>query len=302
MKHLFTLLFILTANLLLSQVDSTAVGSPDSLEIDLTPPAPQRAKHLFLEFELGYGKSHYEIIGNKYPELVSCRGEHEKKIKVPTAELKVGYQIKNWWSVSAGFQYFQTGFDFSEEKMLSDTLPMEFVIGCEVYEVVDPQYGYVFAGFFDPRFASGIIGYHPAEATLSIKPRYHYLGFPVKTELSALLAVTRGHGWARLFVNGGVTPNYMVKQGYHQSYENESWSYVLEDSVGIPAPYLRRWNMSASVGVGLAFMIRKQCEVRIEMNRQDQLFCLFNWTHEYYQERHGISTLNISWRYYFRKQ
>lgn len=297
MKHLFTLLLILSGNFLFAQTDSAEIDTAmsDNQRVEFA-----KAKHLFIQIGYGYGRCHYNVIGNRYPELVACRSEHETPINVPMSDLRVGYQIKEWWSLSVGIQYFQTGFDFSEEKALSDTLPMEFVIGCEVYDVVDPEHGYVYNGFYDPRYASGILGYHPDDATLRIKPRYHYLGLPIQTEFSGYLYLARLRGLG-VFANAGLTPNYMIKQGYYQSYENASWKYVMEDSIGLPSSFIRRWNMSAEFGLGVKFISAKRFEARAEFHNQFQLFCLFDpkrYSKEVYQERHSISMVNISLRFY----
>lgn len=301
MKHLFTLLLILSGSFLFAQADSTEIDTTIS---DNQNTEFEKAKRVFVEVGYGYGMCHYKVIGDTYPALIACRSEHETPINVPMSDLRVGYQIKEWWSLGAGIQYFQTGFDFSEEKTLSDTLPMEFVIGCEVYNVVDPEFGYVYNGFFDPRFASGILGYHPDEATLNNKPRYHYLGLPIKTELSGYLNFLRFRSLG-VFINAGLTPNYMIKQNYYQSYENASWTYVLQDSTGVPSSYIRRWNMSAEFGLGVKFISVKRFEARVEYHNQYQLFYLFDqkrYTKEDYQERHSISMVNISLRYYLGKK
>jgi hypothetical protein len=304
MKHLFTLALVVIANALFAQIETDGI---DSTVVDTTysygPPPPERLHRFFLAADVGRGVSYHSILGEHYQELEDCRNEHENNIYVPTASLNLGYHLKRWWDVSVGLQYFQTGFDFSEQKSLSDTLPYEFSIGCDVYQAVHPSMGFVWAAFYDPRFVSGISGYHPTSATLKIRERYHYVGIPVKTELNIFVRHTIGRGLARLFVNAGVTPNYMVKQLYDMSFSNETWSYTVQDSVGIPAPFVRRWNLSSSFGGGITLMVRDHFEFRLEGNVQHQLIYFFNWRlggNFDYQEKHSVNSTKISVRYYFR--
>lgn len=300
MKHLFTLLLIFSVNVLTSQEDTL---NEDSIRYAMHPRAPQREHHFFVSTALRYGESYHALTSEKYPELVSCLGEHTRNAYFPSAELMLGYHIRNWWDVSIGVQYFETGYDYAATKQLSDTLPAEFAIGCDVYHAVDPKYGFIQANFYDPRFFSLIQEYHPAEAVQKVKLRYYYLGFPIKTELTALLAITTRRGWARVFINGGVTPNYMIKQRYDVSFQKDSWNYVYQDSIGSPAPFIRRWNLSTSVGAGITFVIRENYEVRIEFSRQDQLFDLFNWrlnAKQDYEEKHRVYGGGLSFRYFLR--
>jgi hypothetical protein len=297
MKHLFTFLLVLTSTLLWAQDDSLA---DDSTDYKTRAEYAYRVHHFFLDIDAGFGTAHHTIFGNHYQELADCRHEHEKDIYIPTARVSLGYKLRHWWSVSIGLQYFETGFDFSEEKQLSDTLPSEFSIGCDVYQAVDPYRGFIRYAFFDPRFVSGIQGYHPSQATLNIRERYKYIGLPIQTELSTELHIN-SRGRTILFVNGGVTPNYMLKQEYDMSFSNESWNYVVQDSVGVPAPFVRRWNMMSSFGVGFTVIIRERYELKFEASNQYQLFYFFNWRlwgNYDYQEKHNISTLKVSFRYY----
>lgn len=300
MKHLFTFLLLLSGSMLFAQDDSL---TDDSTDYETRATAAYRLHHFFLDIDAGYGTAHHKIFGNHFQELADCRSMHEKNIRIPTARVSLGYKLQHWWSVSIGLQYFETGFDFSEEKQLSDTLPAEFSIGCDVYQAVNPQFGFIQYAFFDPRFASVIQGYHPSRATLNIRERYKYIGLPIQTELSTTLFInTRGR--TTLFVNGGVTPNYMLKQEYDMSYSNDSWNYIVQDSVGVPAPFVRRWNMMSNFGVGFTVVIRERYELKFEASRQYQLLYFFNWRlwgNFDYQEKHDIGTLKLSFRYYLGK-
>jgi hypothetical protein len=303
MKHLFTLMLLLAGSALIAQIDSTETepSEDDSLSFGLLPISPQRAKHFFLDVELGYLRSYHEVRGNKYRELWECRGGHETRIFAPTAELRAGYQIKNWWSVSAGVQYFQTGFDFTETKTLQDSVDVDIVIGCDSYGADNSSFGFMYTGFYDPRFLSYVKGPHPDQATMNIRLRYFYIGLPVKTEFSAFIRTTRMQQF-KLFVTGVVSPNYIVKQRYDVSFQSDGWNFVERDSVGVPAPYIRRWNLGGGYGLGFSLLVRKQFEMRLEFNRQEQLLYLFNWRlfqKDDYQERHAISSAKFSLRYYF---
>lgn len=297
MKHQFTLFLVLSVNLLCAQEDSLA---DDSTDYETRAQYAYRFHHFFLDIDAGYGTAHHTIFGNHFQELVDCRKMHEKDIHIPTARISLGYKLKHWWSVSMGLQYFETGFDFSEEKQLSDTLPSEFSIGCDVYQAVDPYRGFIRYAFYDPRFASFIQGYHPTQATLDIRERYKYIGLPIQTEVSTTLLIN-WRGRSTLFVNAGVTPNYMLKQEYDMTFSNGSWSYVVQDSVGVPAPFVRRWNMMSNFGVGFTVIIRERYELKFEASRQYQMLYFFNWRlsgNFDYQEKHDIGTLKVAFRYY----
>lgn len=298
MKHWFTLIFLLVGMSILAQEDSP---ESDTADYELSPPIPKRAKRLFITASYGYGTSYHSVSSEKYAELVSCRGEHEKNLEVPSAELNVGYHIKHWWNVSVGLEYFETGFNFSEEKSLSDTMSHEFSNGCDVYNSVHPYAGYVWYGFHDPRFVGYIQGYHPTSATQKINVHYYYLGIPVKTELSFTLS-TAHLGYLRPYVVGGLTPNYMIRQQYDASFENGTWKYVQQDSIGIPYQFLRRGNVSTVAGFGLKFFVKNKFDVSAEYNRQDQLLDIFNWRFydkQDYEEKHRVYRVKFAVTYYF---
>jgi hypothetical protein len=291
MKHLFTLLLIFCGIAVFAQ--------EDTLQYDSIPTSHSR-RDFFLNAGFGYGVAHRGISTNGYSELVTCREACETPLNVPSAELNVGYHITNWWNVSVGLQYFQTGLRFSEEKTLSDTLPNEFSIGCDVYEAVNPRIGFVQYAFFDPRFVGVIQGYHPSSATLEVNLRYHYIGLPVKTSFTAVIRTSHFRDFG-LFVSGSITPNYMIRQLYDVRFKNHDWEFVQQDSTGIPAQFIRRWNLSTSVSVGVTLLRTKNCEVSLEVNRQDQLLNLFNWrlfSQFDYEEKHRIGRAVLSVTYF----
>lgn len=301
MKHLFTSFLAIYSIVLYSQQDSVVADSSAPYR-----PTPMRCYNnegrWFVAADGALGWAYRGIESKQYSELQKCREQHELPAKVPLFGVSAGYYFRNWFNVAIGLGYTESGFNFSERRDLIDTIPMEFVIGCDVYGAVNPQYGYLGpAAFYDPRLTSGILGYHPKSATLNINVRYYQLVFPILAQFNWTIRLNPWN-YVHAFANVGISPNYIVKQRYDNSFEGENWNYVLEDSVGQVAPYIRRWNAGAIGNVGILYEITQEWLIGVEGGFQYQIFELFNWRlygKKDYAEHQYISRLGIQLRYIF---
>lgn len=294
MKHLFTSILILLSQWLISQNDTTYSDTVPTQ----SPKDYYYAKEssCFLKGSVAFGNAYRGIMGSKYEELIDCRNEHESSINVPEGGVDFGYRFTNWLSIGAGLHFLETGFDFREDRSLSDTLPMEFVVGCDVYNVVNASAGYVGAGFFDPRLNTAIVGLHPSSATLDIQVRYYYLNLPIQAELTGSILYGRSSGRLQVFVNGGLAPNYMVKQKFSHSFSNGNWNVSVDDSIGTPIFCMQRWNIGALFGGGFSVHVNEKILVRAEFNTQFQLRNIFNEklsAHTNYIEKHNVYRLGL---------
>lgn len=294
MKHLFTLILLM--------IGVAVTAQEDSLEYDSVPEpvSYHRDRRFFLNAEFGYGTAYRSISSTQYLALIKCRNGHENGAQVFSAGMYGGYSIYGWWRVRAGIQYFETGFQFSEEKTFRDTAHSEFTVGCDVYNAVDPRIGFIWYAFYDPRFLARIEGAHPEKAEMNVNVRYYYVAFPLSTEFTAAIRTTHFRDF-RLFVSGGITPNYMIRQRYDIRFKNEDWEFIAQDSIGVPANFIRRWNLSTSISVGISLLQRDNFEINLELNRQDQLLDLFGWQlyAKYdYKEKHHVTRGVLSVTYF----
>lgn len=294
MKHLFTLILLM--------IGVAVTAQEDSLEYDSVPEpvSYHRDRRFFLNAEFGYGTAYRSVSGPHYSPMIECRNEHETGIGALSAGIHAGYHIFDWWSVRAGLQYFETGFQFSEEKTFRDTMSSEFSLGCDVYNAVDPRVGFVGYAFYDPRLLAVIEGNRPRQATMNVNVKYYYVGLPVSTELTAVVRTAHFRDF-RLFVRGGITPNYMFRQQYDVSFSNGDWQYTYQDSTGVPANFLRRWNLSTSVSFGVSLLRRENFEINFELNRQNHLLNVFNWqlfAPYDYEEKHHVTRGVLSVTYF----
>ena len=251
-------------------------------------------KHrLSLGLNVSPGYSFRKIESRKYSELIHCREEHETAIYTLNGGLSVGYRLNKYFELVSGISYFQTGFDFSEDVQLSDTLENEFLIGCNVYDAVHPWMGYIKYGFHDPRYRYYISGYHPSQGTLNIKVRYHYLDVPL------MVRFNMGQKRFRAYITVGASGNFMVSYDETITVENEGnifSSYKSEDK------YLysisNRWNFSALAGAGMSYRVNQSFSIGAEFSARYQLRNLFTkeWVRypSWYVEHHYSATAGVS--------
>jgi len=249
---------------------------------------------LSLGLNVSPGYSFRKIESRKYSELIHCREEHETAIYTLNGGLSVGYRLNKYFELVSGISYFQTGFDFSEDVQLSDTLENEFLIGCEVYYVVDPEIGFVGAGFFDRRFVYYISGYHPAQGTLNIKIRYHYLDVPV------ILRFGVGQKRLRGYLTTGISANFMIRNDLSITVDNNgnTFSSYQADGKNLYFLFSSRWNFSALAGAGVSYRLSELFSIGAEFSARYQLRDLFSkeWRPHpnVYQERHYSATAGVS--------
>ncbi|HTF05362.1 MAG TPA: outer membrane beta-barrel protein [Bacteroidia bacterium] len=253
---------------------------------------------LSVGLNLSVGYSFRKIESRKYSELIHCREEHETGILTPNAGLSVAYRLNKNFQLVSGISYFQTGFDFSEDVQLSDTLENEFLIGCEVYNVVDPKIGYVQNNFYDPRFAYYISGYHPSQGTLNIKVRYHYLDVPL------MVRFNMGQKRFRAYVAAGASANFMVSYDETIKVKNEgtTFSSYRDEDKGLFFVF-NRWNFSALGCAGVSYRVNQSFSIGAEFSGRYQLRNIFTkesqGNADWYVEHHYSATAGVSVWYYW---
>lgn len=270
----------------------------DSVDSDTIIPGHsfQLGKHKWtLGFEFEGTITYRRLKDSKHKELVDCRNEHDKPTTGIQCGLMVRREISKNLELVSGISFFQTGFEFSEGKKLSDTLDMEFMIGCEIGFIVDPQYGYVGSGFWDPRYSYIVYGLHPDTATLNIKLEHNYIEVPLLLKGNFGKRRTRG-----CFAMGGGV-NYMV--GMKQSVtltndEGYSNHYVTTEM----PDYYRRWNYSVLTAIGIESKVRENLSAGFHLSGRYQLRSIFG--HEYYadyKENHFNFSVGAGIYYHFGK-
>jgi hypothetical protein len=166
MKRIYsTFFFLLTAALLYSQ-DSTTTDKTE--------------KPIFrLGFHANLAYTYRIIKSSDYTEIIDCRNGHEKGNFSISGGLDLNFRLSNHFDFATGIRHIQTGFELNETLQLDSTIINEFAGGCNVYNFVDPEHGYIRLAFFDPRYNTIVPGYHPSQVKTEMRIRYRFLDIPL---------------------------------------------------------------------------------------------------------------------------
>lgn len=243
----------------------------------------------------GMGYAFRILESRRYAELLACRAACESAIYTPAAGVNVIYKLHKNLDVISGISYFQTGFDLSEERQLNDTLEFEFIVACDVDRIVDPERGYIGAGFCDPRYGYGISGLHPDQGTLKINMRYHYLDIPL------LLRANVGQKRFRAFVLAGASYNVLFRYYQRIAVENNGVEFSIYEPDPEPHYYAihRRFNLSALAGAGMSYRINRSLSLGVQAMGRYQLLSVFRKEWKDYNERHYRLGADVSLEYFF---
>jgi hypothetical protein len=258
--------------------------------------------------DISLGYCFRKIESKLYPEMVACRNEHEQAAYLPHAGIAFHYRITNWFQLVSGIRYLQTGFNFKEERQLSDTLETELGSACDVYHVVDPAWGYLVSGFLDPRYGFLIKGEHPDTATLKFQVRYHYIDVPLKARFS-LEKKLIFHKAKRpvvssisLFVYAGISINYLFRQNISYQFENNGTEFASNTYSGKPFDNIEKINYSLLTGGGIRYRATQKVAFEVHADAQWQQINIFQpdkYYRKYYIEKHYRYDAGLSVFYYF---
>lgn len=275
MRNALLIPALLCTLLAAAQADST-LPAPDSVRI---PKWEER--NFSVGAECGMGIALYRL-NTTHTALAECRKHHDEPMLSGLFALKVRYRLNDRLELMSGLSYYETGFSFSEEKQLSDTLGQEFVLGCEIGNIVDPKNGYTGIGFFDSRYATIIYGLHPGHGTMHVKLKYNYIDVPL------LLKVQLGKKQTRCYVAGGAGVNYLVgvtERIFFSTESEEFGQWVLTD---VPAMY-RRWNFSAQAAFGVEQLMSDRLSSGFQVSGKYHLQSIFGSSagfQDSYKENH----------------
>jgi hypothetical protein len=271
-----------------AQIDSTHT---DTLDPSLSFRHDERKWTLGFDFE---GALAYRRVSSPtYKELAECRSHHDKPITTINVGLTARYELNRTLELVSGITWFQTGFSFSEDKQLRDSLSPEFLVGCDVYAALDPGHGFVREGFFDPRYVYIVTGPHPKKATLEMKVTYDFLEVPL------MLKVNIGHNRTRAFISGGAAIDYLYAMSHTivlTDHVNYSGRYGTNDI----ADYYRRWNCSALLSAGVESKLHKNLSVGFHLNGRYQVRSIFgDEFYRNYKEHHFSIAVGGGFYYHF---
>jgi len=251
--------------------------------------------------DISIGYCFRKIESPLYPEIIACRNEHEQAVYLPQAGLAFHYRITNWFQLVSGIRYLQTGFNFEEERQLSDTLETELGAACDVYKVVNPARGWLYSGFTDPRYGFLIKGNHPDTATLKFQVRYHYIDVPLKARFS-LAKKLSVHKVVSFFVYAGISINYLFRQNISYQLENNGNEFASNTYRGKPFDNIAKMNYSFLTGSGIRYRASQKTAFEFHLDGQWQQINLFQPDKYYrtsYIEKHYRYDAGLSLFYYF---
>lgn len=280
MRKLLLLCTILSAYELRAQVADTTIA--DTLNPELSFLLDQRKWSLGFEYEATVFYRH--LRSETEQELVGCRTMHEEFNTGINFAISLRYELNDHLELVTGISFFETGFKFSEPKNLSDTLDLEFMIGCEVHDVVDPERGFVGIGFYDPRYSYQVYGLHPKSVTMYVDLEYRYAEVPL------LLKVNMGKGRTRGFLSAGVGVNYltscklMINLNNNRDYGDQ---YITNEVFS----FYQRLNYSALITLGVESKLLRNLSVGFHIGGRYQLRSLFTkeFNEEYKEHHYNIS-------------
>jgi hypothetical protein len=280
MRKLFLLGAVLFTDVLPAQNADTTVA--DSLNPELSFQLDQRKWSVGFEYEGTVFYRHLRCDAEQ--ELVGCRNMHEELNTGINVAFSLRYELNNSIELVTGISFFETGFKFSEPKNLSDTLDMEFMIGCEVHDIVDPERGFVGIGFYDPRYSYQVYGLHPKSVTMYVDLEYHYAEVPL------LLKVNMGKKRTRGFISAGVGVNYltscklMINLNNNRDYGDQYTTYELFS-------FYQRLNYSVLIALGVESKLIRNFSVGFHLGGRYQLRSLFtkDFNEEYKEHHYNIS-------------
>lgn len=287
MKFSIPILFLISLSSLQAQNDSLQLDSTDRKTTIHDSWNEESLKERYsMGFDFTYGYSYRTIKSEKYPELINCRNEHEQAVYLPKAGINFHYRINKWIQFNTGINYLKTGFDHKEIAKLNDTLSTEFTIACNEYDAVSPSHGFIYYGFFDPRFLYIFQNLHPSQCDRLIELRYDYLEVPITIRLS----------YQRRNFNfnfyGGTSIDYLLKESIHNVFTSNG-TVVAEESNTIPlkAYSIRtKINFSWLAGAGFRYSVNKKLSIELHGGVQKQLFNIF-------EDEFGLDYQEYQYRY-----
>jgi hypothetical protein len=179
--------------------------------------------------------------------LVDCRNAHESATLNVSPRLEFGYRISNRCWIDVGVQYQRYGFNTSETVTLNNQSDIQIFAMCDVNDVVAQNIGFIYYGYFDPRFAFTIQNAVPGDATVSYKFRYDFLELPISFRQNWAL------GKARISWRIGITNSYLLRNASTVTYTGPGESYLIwntaESASGVKLPGVyNRFNIAPHAG------------------------------------------------------
>jgi hypothetical protein len=269
-KLLLILLYACTLSVCAQESDSIP---NDTLNPDLTF-VSDTSKWSFT-FNYGMGPGFYRLQTQEYSALKECRAHHDRFENGVNFGVNVNYELSDRFELVSGFSFFQTGFSSTESMQLSDTLDMEFVLGCEIGFITDPKYGYIGNGFWDYRYAYVINGLHPAKADLFVQLHYSYFQVPL------MLKTNFGKKRSRVFFAFGAGMNHMMKVK-HKIVVSDNLYYIMMYVNDQHQPYYRRWNVSVLGTIGAEHKMTKQFSIGLNVAGTYQYLAVLNLSMVYH--------------------
>lgn len=286
----FILLSLLLYGFALRAQETDTLATDDSSRVHRNN--QRKDRRFSTGLEAGGGMSYRRVNAERYPELVNCRSHHEQPVASANLALRFRYALSNHFELVSGVSCYQTGFNFTEEKQLSDTLDQEFVLGCEIGFIKDPRAGLVGAGFYDPRYLYMISGLHPDHGTMHVELRYNYL------ELPLLLKAQIGKKRTRGFIAAGGDVNYLAGVTQRMYFTNEITTFGTFETYRVHSMY-RRWNFGVQAAMGVEQMITESLSVGLQASGKYQLRSIIRY--DDYRENHFAGWVSAGLYYHFGK-
>lgn len=228
--------------------------------------------------------------------LVDCRNAHESAALTVSPRLEFGYRISNRCWIDAGVQYQRYGFDISETVTLNNQSDVQIFTMCDVNEVVDQNFGFLWSGYYDPRFAYAIKNSASGDATVSYKIRYDFIELPLSFRQNWAL------GKARISWRIGITNSYLLREVKKATFSGPDESSLLwpefDPLTGSKLPDMyNRFNIAPHAGFDFFCPLNDTWHLRggVEAAYQLQPFLLLQPVNENHY-RAGV-TLGVVYRF-----